>query len=101
MPEQLKLTHRRCHFRSLSQVCFKSSYLIRVLFVTKTVHFSGQFTFELTTYKLLYAFILKVTYSISLRTSEVPTPKFVKNDIRHFEMITGPCTSLNHPGITV
>ena len=33
-------------FKNLvSQVCFKNLHLIRVLFVTKTVFFSGQFTF--------------------------------------------------------
>ena len=36
-----------------------------------------------------------------LETSEVPTPKCVKNEIRDFEMTTAPYTSLNHLGMTI
>ena len=36
-----------------------------------------------------------------LETSEVPTPKCVKNEIRDFEMTTTPYTSLNQPGMNI
>ena len=41
------------------------------------------------------------TYKILLETSEVPTPKCVKNEIKDFEMTTVPYTSLNNPGMNI